>query len=186
MMVFRLAKRDSLSNSTSVQPPVTSDTITRLLEDPFGSWHTTLAFVVLLFALGSCAILLGSRYAEILRFDAHSHDELPLTLNRQRPNRSGNDAGDPGSLFEETATSQVTHSQDGHQFDLRRRPGTATVQPGYVAIGEVREGMIAQRRASFPRGARRVINVPGYLALKPSLADDNQSLEFQGKIHGTV
>ncbi|KIW32641.1 uncharacterized protein PV07_04171 [Cladophialophora immunda] len=168
--------RDILFNSRSMEPPTTPDTMTQLLEDPFGTWLSTFLFIVLLVALGSCAIFLGSRYAEILGFDAHHNDDLPLISEGPRQIRSGDDGEDAGYLFDETPISQITHSQDDHQFDIRRRPGTADVQPNCVTIGEVREGRIAQRRASSSRGTGRKTHVPGHLVLKPLSAYEYRSM----------
>ncbi|OAL38405.1 hypothetical protein AYO20_02464 [Fonsecaea nubica] len=160
------------NSTTSAEQQLPPDTLTWFLDDPFRTWDTTILFIVLFVTLCGCTILLGARYAEIFRFDENYADELPLTLEARQASgqwHDGGDGGDGGDV--ECLTSgnllfQATNSQDDHRFDLRRRPGTANLQPNYVAIGKVREGKIAQRRASLLEASGRTKHAHGHLTLK--------------------
>ncbi|OAG41191.1 hypothetical protein AYO21_04571 [Fonsecaea monophora] len=156
------------NSTTSAEQQLPPDALTWFLDDPFRTWNTTILFIILFFVLCGCTILLGARYAEIFRFGTIFADELPLTLEGRQascPWRDG-DGGDVGCLPGGNLLFQATNSQDDHQFDLRRRPGTANLQPNYVAIGKVREGKIAQRRASLLEASSRTKHAHGHLTLK--------------------
>ncbi|KIW91619.1 uncharacterized protein Z519_07587 [Cladophialophora bantiana CBS 173.52] len=176
-MFHLTTRRDTLLNSTlSTELASTPDAMTKFLEDPFGTWQTTLLFIVLLMALGICVGFLGTRYAEVLRFNTFSYDTLPLTLEGRQPKRSANGGEVAACLFAETPITQASRLHDDDQFNLRRRPGTANVRPNFVAIGQVQEGTIAQRRASLPTGAGTNTNVRGRLELKPVQIQESQSM----------
>ncbi|EXJ68841.1 uncharacterized protein A1O5_07773 [Cladophialophora psammophila CBS 110553] len=167
-MFHLTTRRDTRFISTlSAEPASTPGAMTKFLEDPFGTWQTTFLFIVLLIALGICVIFLGTRYAEVLRFNTYNYDTLPLTLEGRQPKRSANRGEVTAYLFAESPISQASRLQDDDQVNLRRRPGAANIRPNFVAIGQVREGKIAQRRASLLTGAGTNTNVPGRLELQP-------------------
>ncbi|EXJ93872.1 hypothetical protein A1O1_02265 [Capronia coronata CBS 617.96] len=129
----------------------TSDPVSRFLDEPFKTWPSTILFAVILMAIGGVAIFLGRRYMETLRFHTRRCCETPLTLEGQRSQLRGNTEA---SATDQSADWSDIGFWDDQESDVRRRAGLGHIRPGAVAIGEVREGKIAQRRrASSSRKA---------------------------------
>lgn len=138
--------------STSLAEP-TSDSVSRFLDEPFKTWPTTILFGALLMVIGGVAIFLGLRYMEALRFNHRNCCKVPLTLEGLRANQTAHGRNNEIPSSHQGATSADTGLWDDHDSDIRRRSELGDVHRGTVAIGEVREGRIAQRRASSSRKA---------------------------------
>lgn len=135
----------------SVVPSPTSDAVLRFLDDPFKTWPSTILFVIIFLAIAGISVFLGLRYREVLRY--RQCCDAPLTLEAQRAN-VGEERENAETQLEDDNTGDNTggHSSDSHLWDdpepsIRRRPAAAQLTR-IVTIGEVREGRIAQRRAS--------------------------------------
>lgn len=127
-----------------------SDPISMFLDNPFKDWATTLLFVVLLAAFCAVAVLLGIRYMEVLQINMDNSSKTPLTLEAQRFS-AGEITGGNERYHHEQGSILFDHGfQRDQEFATRHRSRPRYVQPA-VAIGEVREGRIAQRRASSSR-----------------------------------
>jgi hypothetical protein len=144
------------SGSTTPAGPVgalrvedASNWILRSLDRPFETWQSMALFVVLVAAFASITIFLGTRYMEALRFNQRDCCEALSSVEPQRPRTDGQDDGiNWGDENCRTMSSQMPAEQGS---DIRRRSRSRDIQLNIIEIGEVREGKIAQRRASNPR-----------------------------------
>jgi len=126
--------------------------MSQLIDRPFETWQSTVFFVVVVAMLGSVAVFLGVRYLEALRFKRYDCCANPLTLEGQRSK------GDPQQRAPEDVIPESAYvdSQGHYNSDIRPRYRAGHIRPSTVGIGEVRQGRIAQRRAS---ASRKVISL---------------------------
>ncbi|KIW57817.1 hypothetical protein PV05_02375 [Exophiala xenobiotica] len=132
-------------------PPLedASNWMLRSLDRPFETWQSTALFVVLIAAFAGVTIFLGIRYIEALRFNQRECCDALLSLEPHRPRNDGQDDGIYwGDESWGTGNTQMPAEQE---TDIRRRTRPRDIQLNIIEIGEVREGKIAQRRASNPR-----------------------------------
>lgn len=140
--------RSSLSASTSATASLS------FLDDPLGSWKSIFLAVLSSVALCSYAIFLGYRYAEVLRPIPGIFNTAPRTLEAQVPSDTEEyDRHLDSELFGPYPPYSPGH--DDHS-EIRRRPQATYIQSKTVPIGEVRQGKIAQRRASSARDTAKI------------------------------
>lgn len=150
--IFSASTTESVRSSlpASTLPPASLS----FLDDPLGSWRSIFLAVLSSVALCSYAIFLGFRYAEVLRPIPSIFGAAPLTLEAQIPSDTEDsdrhlDNGPFG------AYPPYSPRHDDHS-EMRRRPKATYIQSKTVPIGEVRQGKIAQRRASSARDAGNI------------------------------
>ena len=160
------------STASATTPPETyfsvpsSDRVPTFLDDPFGGWQSAFLFVIVVMAFGGCTIFLAFRYAEILRSNSGSGcNNAPLSLEGQHRKRSFNCQQAEEHPHLDTPPIQVPSLENDDRSDTRRRPRVRCVQPTKVAIGEVREGRIAQRRVSSSRSPGQSIDSQDHVAM---------------------
>ena len=149
-----IRRREAPINSTAsaTTPPQSYSSVAILkqapgfLDDSFAAWQSALLFSICILALSACTIFLAIRYAETLGWNlGRCCSKTPSNLEKQLAVQS-KDCWD-GPPFAPCRSAEENSSE------IRRQPQAGDVQPTAFAIGNVREGKIAQRRFSCPRNA---------------------------------
>ncbi|KIW68264.1 hypothetical protein PV04_04221 [Phialophora macrospora] len=152
-----------ISTASTTEPPQAyfstprSDSISTYIDNPFRTWQSTVLVIIGVAALGLCIVFLAVRYAQVIRCNMHDYVKAPLTLEAQKPDWSGHTDEEEGYRDDQNLVTQSPHSHHDNQSVIRRRPRARFVQPTRIAIGGVREGKIAQRRASKSESVERDI-----------------------------
>ncbi|OCT45782.1 hypothetical protein CLCR_01730 [Cladophialophora carrionii] len=167
-MSMAATEDETLFNSTAsiTEPPRAyfsiprPDLVLTIIDNPFRTRQSTVLVIIGVVALGICTVFLAVRYAQILRCNMHEHVKAPLTLEAQKSNRLGDDDKNEDYPGDRTPVTQSPDSYDDKHSSIRRRPRARLPQPKTIAIGGVREGKIAQRRASRSRSVGRDMQAP--------------------------
>ena len=137
----------SITNTTAI------DCLSHFLDEPFRTWQSTFLFGVVSVILAVVAIFLGIRYMEACQFKSYDCCKASLTLEGQsNPDMDKKASKLRGYSASETPGTPQAHPSIDLEADIRRQFRLHCIQASNVAIGEVRQGRIAQRRASLSRG----------------------------------
>ncbi|ETI24305.1 hypothetical protein G647_03674 [Cladophialophora carrionii CBS 160.54] len=167
-MSTEVTEDEVLFNSTAstTEPPRAyfsvsrPDSVLTIIDNPFRTRQSTVLVIIGVVALGICTVFLAVRYAQVLRCNMHECVKAPLTLEAQKSNRLGDDDQNEDYPDDQTPVTQSPDSYDDNHSSIRRRPRARFPQPKTIAIGGVREGKIAQRRASMSRSVGRDVQAP--------------------------
>jgi hypothetical protein len=165
-----------ISTASATEPPqayfstLRLDSIPTIIDNPFRTWQSTVLATMGAAALGLCTVFLAVRYAQVIRCNMHDYVKAPLTLEAQKHDWSSNIDEEERYLDDQNPATQSPYSRDDNCSVIRRRPRARFVQPKRIAIGEVGEGKIAQRRASRSESVGRDVQ-----AQSSKLAVDEQT-----------